>query len=230
MRLPEDTPINKVHELQGSGKSNTEIIQTLQGEGYSFQQISEALNKSQASPTAEPVAQPPTESPGKMEPSVLYSEGNEPTTPEPPAPSEPAIQEPQMEPMQESYQPQAWPEQESFNYPSSNLGATTEDIEEIAESIIHEKWQKMTEEFGDILSWKDKISNDIDAIKQEVMRVENRFENLQNSVIGKVREYDESVTDVGVEIKALGKLLSNIINPLTNNVKELEKILKDLKK
>lgn len=230
MRLPEDTPINKVHELQGTGKSNTEIIQTLQGDGYSFQQISEALNKSQTNPAAEPTAIAPQESSSELKPSVLYSEGNEPAAPEPSVISEPTIQEPQMQPMQESYQPQTWPEQESFNYASSSLGATTEDIEEIAESIINEKWQKMTEEFGDILSWKDKITNDIDAIKQELMRVENRFENLQNSVVGKVKEYDESVSDVGVEIKALGKLLSNIISPLTSNVKELEKILKDLKK
>ena len=229
--MPENSPIEKVLELQKTGKPNTEIIQSLQTEGYSFQQISEALNKSQSNPAAESAALVPQEAPSEMKPSVLYSEEKEPAAPEPSILSEPAIQEPQMEQVQESYQPQSWPaEQEPFNYPSSSLGATTEDIEEIAESIISEKWQKMTEEFGDILSWKDKITNDIDAIKQELMRVENRFENLQNSVVGKVKEYDESVSDVGVEIKALGKLLSNIISPLTSNVKELEKILKDLKK
>lgn len=226
--MPEDTPINKVHELQNSGKSNTEIIQSLQGEGYSFQQISEALNQTQP---GMPVAAAP-ESPSEMKPSVLYSEEPQPSTPvqEPSIPEPTPISEPQMAPAQPSYQPQAWPEQENFNYQSSSLGATTEDIEEIAESIVHEKWQKLTEEFGDLLSWKDKVTNDIDSIKQELMRVEGRFENLQGSVIGKVKEYDESVSDVGVEIKALGKLLSNIINPLTSNVKELEKILKDLKK
>jgi hypothetical protein len=225
--MPEDTPINKVHELQNSGKSNTEIIQSLQGEGYSFQQISEALNQTQQ---GMPVAT--QESPSEMKPSVLYSEEPKPTTPiqEPSIPEPTMIAEPQMAPAQQSYQPQAWPKKKTFNYQTSSLGATTEDIEEIAESIVHEKWQKLTEEFGDLLSWKDKVTNDIDSIKQELMRVENRFENLQGSVIGKVKEYDESVSDVGVEIKALGKLLSNIINPLTSNVKELEKILKDLKK
>jgi len=225
--MPEDTPINKVHELQSTGKSNTEIIQRLQGEGYSFQQISEALNKSQ-----QPAAMSSQLAPSEMRPSVLYSEDSELASPtqEPPVPEPENISRPQMDFNQGNYQPQSWPEQESFNYQSSSLGATTEDIEEIAENIVHEKWQKLTEEFGDLLSWKDKITNDIDSIKQELMRVENRFENLQGSVIGKVKEYDESVSDVGVEIKALGKLLSNIINPLTSNVKELEKILKDLKK
>ena len=85
------------------------------------------------------------------------------------------------------------------------------------------------DEFGDIIVWKEKTTTDIEAVKQELMRLENRFENLQSSVMGKVKEYSEGVSDVGIEIKALGKLLSNIINPLTNNVKELERIIKSLK-
>jgi hypothetical protein len=87
----------------------------------------------------------------------------------------------------------------------------------------------MMEEFGDIIAWKEKTTTEIEAVKQELMRLENRFENMQTSVMGKVREYSDGVSDVGIEIKALGKLLSNIINPLTSNVKELERIIKGLK-
>ena len=47
--------------------------------------------------------------------------------------------------------------------------------------------------------------------------------------MGKVKEYGEGVSDVSIEIKALGKLLSNIINPLTSNVKELERIIKTIR-
>jgi len=114
--------------------------------------------------------------------------------------------------------------------PSQSIGTSTEDIEEIAESIIAEKWQKVAEELGDMAAWKEKTTTDLEAVKQEIMRVENRFENLQNSILGKVKEYDQSVSDVSIEIKALGKLLSNIVTPLTNNVKQLEKLINDLKK
>ncbi len=237
--MPEETPTKKAIELQAEGKSNTEIIQTLQGQGYSFQQISEALNQAQAKASVEPQVQPPQQemaqesqpveqNPSEMKPSVIYSEklNSETDIPVPTPGSSPA---PATESFEGTYQPQAWPESQPMNFNSTSLGATSEDIEEIAESIINEKWQKLTEDLGDIMSWKEKINNDLDAIKQEVMRVENRFENLQNSVIGKVREYDQSVGEVGVEIKALGKLLSNIINPLTSNVKELQGIVKNLK-
>ncbi len=235
--MPEDTPTDKVIELQRTGKANTEVIQSLQKQGYSFQQISEALNQAQAKTSVEsqeyheetPIPQKQL-SPEKMQPSVIYSEdvalenmpeeSQETDVLPPPSPS--SISQ------ESSYQQQKWPQQQ-FTYQSPALGSTTEDIEEITESVIEEKWQHMMEEFGDMLAWKEKTSNDIDAIKQELMRVENRFENLQNSVMGKVKEYGEGVSDVGIEIKALGKLLSNIISPLTSNVKELERIIKGLK-
>ena len=222
--MPENSPIEKVLELQKTGKPNTEIIQSLQTEGYSFQQISEALNQAQAKKVIESTE--PKEEP--MQPSVIYSENQTAPIaqetmatqqePIPPAPSGmpeefrvPQIQEPMAQ----------------FNPPS--IQPTGEDMEEIAESIIEEKWHKMIEELGDINAWKEKTNNDVNAIKQEIMRMQNRFENLQNSVVGRVKEYDHSISDVGIEIKALGKLLSNIISPLTTNVKALEKLIKDLK-
>ncbi len=222
--MPEDIPTNKAIQLQKEGKSNTDIIQSLQGKGYSFQQISEALNQAQAKSTVEnaPVQEA---APGELQPSVIYSEENT-SKPEavPTAPPQPSDIS-----MAGEYVSQASAGQPSV-YPQPSMGPSTEDIEEITESVIHEKWQKMMEDFGDLLAWKENITNDLAAVKQELMRQENRYENLQSSVIGKVREYDKSVSDVGTEIKAMGKLLSNIIKPLTTNVKELEKLIKQLKK
>ena len=243
--MPEDTPTEKVMELQKLGKTNTEIIQSLQTDGYSFQQISEALNQAQAkisveaTPAGEATSKAPAtgNAPG-MQPSVIYS-GDEaekapgkalpPATGTAPAPAPSPEAEVAAPMVEESYSPQTWPEQQSFGYPTPALGSTTEDIEEIAESIIAEKWRKMIEEMGDVNAWKEKTSNDLDAVKQEIMRIENRFENLQNSVIGRIKEYDQAVSDVGIEMKALGKLLSNIVTPLTENVKKLERIVRDIK-
>ncbi len=241
MILPEDTPTDKVIDLQRTGKTNTEVIQSLQKQGYSFQQISEALNQAQAKISIEGLHAEamheeddnrPTRNAQKsgMQPSVIYSEEQE----EIPLGSEAHEEESDILPpspstiSQEQYHPQAW-SQQPFSYQSPALGSSTEDIEEITESVIEEKWQRMMEEFGDIIAWKEKTTTEIEAVKQELMRLENRFENMQTSVMGKVREYSEGVSDVGIEIKALGKLLSNIISPLTSNVKELERIIKGLK-
>ena len=47
---------------------------------------------------------------------------------------------------------------------------------------------------------------------------------VERALAGKVQEYSESLTDVTAEIKALSKLLQQILQPLTSNVKELQKI------
>ena len=53
--------------------------------------------------------------------------------------------------------------------------------------------------------------------------------DLQNSVVEKVSDYNRSVEDVGSEIKALEKVFKNILDPFTTNIKELNKITKELK-
>ena len=233
--MPEDTPINKIVELKSQGQSNTDIIRTLQEQGYSFQQISEALNQAQTKETIEGANPPATEttSSGEMQPSVLYNQEPPQETQQEAQVNPPALQAPtprsQTPAFSSEVQPQFWPEQQ-MPLPSQTLGTSTEDIEEIAESIIAEKWQKVAEELGDMAAWKERTTTDLEAVKQEIMRVENRFENLQNSILGKVKEYDQSVSDVSIEIKAVGKLLSNIVTPLTNNVKQLEKLINNLKK
>ena len=105
-----------------------------------------------------------------------------------------------------------------------------DELEELVESIIDEKWRSLIENFGDIGLWKDRVRTEIGSIKQELRRLENRFENLQKAVLGKVTEYDKHMIEVGSEIKALEKVFEKIITPLTNNIKELEKITTRLKK
>ena len=74
------------------------------------------------------------------------------------------------------------------------------------------------------------MRTDILSIKQELVRLDNKVESLQKIILGKVRDYDEHITEVGTEIKALEKVLQNVITPLSTNVKELSKITERLKK
>jgi len=103
-------------------------------------------------------------------------------------------------------------------------------MQEIAESIVEEKWEDFISKTGDINLWKETINNDIEAIKQEVLRTKERFNNLQNILIGKVTDYNKSVLELNSEMKSLEQVMQKIIEPLTTNVKELGKIAEDLKK
>jgi len=107
---------------------------------------------------------------------------------------------------------------------------TMEMVEELTESIVNEKWQDLMSSLGNIILWKEKMQTDIRSIKQELIKVEERFENLQNAVLGKIGEYDKHMLDVGSEVRALEKVMSKIIEPLTQNIKELNRITQEFKR
>ena len=107
---------------------------------------------------------------------------------------------------------------------------TMDQIQAMVESIIDERWQEVVANVGDITIWKSRINDDVTAVKQEILRTQKRIDELQKVVLGKVEEYGQGVRDVGSDMRALEKVFEKIVNPLTQSVKELSKITKDMKK
>ena len=107
---------------------------------------------------------------------------------------------------------------------------STDMVQEITESIVDEKWDELMDRVGDLRLWKEKINSDMTSIKQEILRTQNRFENLQKAVLGKVHDYNENIININNEMKALEKVFEKILQPMTENVKELSKITNKLKK
>ena len=113
---------------------------------------------------------------------------------------------------------------------SGQPNISTDMIQEITESVVEEKWDELMDKVGDLRLWKEKINSDMTSIKQEILRTQNRFENLQAAVLGKVHDYNENIININNEMKALEKVFEKILQPLTENVKELSKITDKLKK
>ena len=123
-----------------------------------------------------------------------------------------------------------------FSAPSMGMGSNLQQpqissdyIQQIAEEVVEEKWDDLMSKVGDIRLWKDKIDSDITSIKQEIVRTQNHFANLQKAVLGKVSEYNENILNINTEMKALEKVFEKIIQPLTTNIKELNRITNKLK-
>ena len=66
-----------------------------------------------------------------------------------------------------------------IDYTPSNI----DEIEELVESVVDEKWRSLLENFGDITLWKDKVRTEILSIKQELRRIEARFALDQSILI-----------------------------------------------
>ncbi len=204
--MPTENINKKIEEMKKRGSSNTKIIDTLKKEGFSSQEIYDALSNE-----GEKIGND-LEAPAPVSEEMDTAEEREENT----------EREEEIDfgmPTMRSPPPTQIPTRQS-----------TEQIEEIAESIIEEKWDELSATIGDLNMWKEKTASEIEAMKQEILRIRNSFENLNNIVIGRVDEYHKGITDVGIEIKALNKIIEKIIQPLTTNVKELSKITEKLKK
>lgn len=128
-------------------------------------------------------------------------------------------------------------QQQSFSMPqqmnapsNSSYGIDADKVHEIIEQVVSEKWDDMISKVGDIGSWKQKVEMNIVGTKQEIVRLTGRLENIQNSVLGKVQDYDKGIKGVHTELKALERVLERIMEPLVTNVKELQEVTESLKR
>ncbi len=238
-------PINKVLDMKNQGFTNNQIINELKKQKYSKEDITEAIaqadvkNEIEAPSPYESSINPPLP---RMPRDIQNQEDNnldyydQPPLPQAPMPSAP----PQYDelslseeaprsmiapsPSQTKQQSQLQPQQEFLNRDMS------ERIQEIAESIIQEKWDDFMGKIGDINLWKGKIDTGLISVKQELIRTNQRFENMEKAILSKTRDYQRTMEDVSSEMKTLEKVFEKIITPLTENIKELSRITKQLKK
>ncbi|MBS3144474.1 hypothetical protein J4208_02715 [Candidatus Woesearchaeota archaeon] len=208
--MANEPPTELVMNMVKRGASNKQIIEELESQGFSYEQIADALTQAE---TKANIETPPAPTPAGMQPSAMSM-----TRPMPPSNPSPQVMQVSSQMMRPAMT-------------ASNPGnRDTEDmIEQVAESIINEKWQKLMENMGDLNMWKEKVRTDVLSIKQELVRLDAKVESLQKIIIGKVHDYDQHITEVGTDIKALEKVLQNVITPLSSNVKELSRITEKFK-
>lgn len=205
-----EIPVNETLALLNKGLKREEITRSLEAKGYSLQQISDALNQAE-------IKQGVKGMPGQqMQESVMDQDLDIPL-PDQAEASQAAPQQQQYS----SYQQPQYQAAPSVNY---------DQIQVLVEQIVEEKWKDMMRSVGDIPVFKARVSDDMEAVKQELMRTQKRLEDLQMAVMGKVKEYNDSVMGIGNDMKALEQVFSKIMEPLVNNVKELDRITQELKK
>ncbi len=136
----------------------------------------------------------------------------------PPAPSPPLT----------TLQPSPVPFMEAPSPPSppsvDHVRLMTEDVEKIAEDIIDEKWTKLVGELNEIKNWKDTVAGQIDEVKESISKLDTKINDVQKAILGKVGEYNQSIKDVNVELKAMSKVFEKVLPTFTDNVKKLSEI------
>ena len=103
-------------------------------------------------------------------------------------------------------------------------------MEEIAESIIDQKWDELIAEVKKIIEWKEKVEQQNHKMSLELTKLKEDFTTLHQGVLGKLEDYDTRMRDVGTELGAVGKVFKDVIPEFVENVKELKAINKGHKR
>lgn len=203
--------VEKAGELQNQGFSDAQIYESLKKDGFTSVQIDDAINQSKlGSPPQEAEIEEAPE-PG-LRPSLLnnpQNSGNFTST------------------QFRNYS--SFGQELQDNTSSQNPRGGLDEVEALIESIIEEKWKNSMQRFGNLDIWKEKMKTDVASVKQELIRLEHRFDNIEKAILGKISQYDKNIVNIGNEMKVLEQVFQKIITPLTTNIKELARITKELK-
>ena len=113
---------------------------------------------------------------------------------------------------------------------SSSAGNTDEDIEELIEAIIDEKWAEVEKDINRVIEWKDGVDEKIGSIQEDIKQLQTDFDDLHKAILGKIGDYDKNILNVGSQLKAMEEVFSKVLPTFTDNVSELSRIADKLKK
>ena len=194
------SPVNQVLMMKQQGYTNNQIALMLQNQGFNIDQVNDAINL--ANLNSNPAADERVET-GMPDFGQSYEQ--------------PRQQQAQQQPV---YQQQSQAEEGSID---------DERIQEIAEAIIEEKWDEFAGDIRKVIEWKDRSEDRISKIEQQLIDLRLSIDSLTKSIMGKISSYDQNITDVGTEIKAMEKVFQKVLPTLTENVNKLDRMTKGYK-
>jgi prefoldin subunit 5 len=72
-------------------------------------------------------------------------------------------------------------------------------------------------------------TNSIETIKDNIEKLNQRIDSIQNTMVGKTEEYNKTISDVNVELQAFEKVIDRLIPAISDSIKELRDLVDDLK-
>lgn len=191
----------EIQQRQAEGRSDQEIIQILNQEGYSQRDIAEAISQTQIK---EAVAGSGS---GQM-PQQEYAQ----QYPQPP----------QQQPQQQDYsyypqqQDQAGYGQQSYDsYNSAGLSADT--ISEVAEQTVLEKLSPLRKRLEEVMDLKTTMEAKLSYLDERLLRIERVIDRLQLSILQKVGSFAANVEDIKKEMQETNKTFKAITEKHTHH-------------
>jgi len=231
--------LEQVMQLKQQGQNDSQIIESLQQQGTSPKDINEALSQSkvksaineqevmmQQSPQTPQQAPAPSPETQQMQPSMMQAPSPE---QQPPTQQEQQFTQPMQEmaslPTSTIQQPQpSYPEYSQYPEYQPQAASDIETINEIAEQITEEKTTQLKKQITGFTKFREEISLEVEKANERLLKIEATLNELQMAVLGKIGQYGKDIQNIAKEMHATQDSFSKILNPLTDNIRELQKI------
>ena len=242
--------LERVMQMKQQGATEPQIIDFLRQEGVSPREIDEALSqskiKSMIDTEQEEIPQPEepfemSQTP-EMQPQITPMQPNmapmsyqQENYPQQDDYQEPRLSQSLQTPMQqipshmqqpvvyEQGQEQYAPQQYYEEYAPQQT-SDIETINDIAEQIVEEKNAELKKQISSFTEFKDSLSLEVEKINERINRIENILNELQMAILKKIGEYGEGIQNIEKEMHATQNSFSKILNPLTDNIREMQRI------
>lgn len=111
----------------------------------------------------------------------------------------------------------------------TELETESEDIEVLVEKLISDKTKGMEMRNKDMEASIGKIHADVHELKNLTVILKEKYADLQEESLGKVEDYAKELENVGAQIKAMQRILKDIIPTLSDNIIQLQKLVEEIK-
>ena len=194
-----DDDVPDVSSMLSNGMNQQDIIDSLRQQGYDSTTIKEALVNA-----------------------IKNNSGNQ---------NQQTNQQPQnIQRVQQIQQPVMQEQKPQYDNSQSSLNnQNLESIQQILEQIINEKWKSSSSELNSLRSSLNINTNSIETIKDNIEKLNQRIDSIQNTMVGKTEEYNKTISDVNVELQAFEKVIDRLIPAISDSIKELRDLVDDLK-
>jgi len=248
----ERIPTGRAISLSSQGVSEPEIIKTLKDEGYTPLQVDQAMKDALKSSVGTAGAGAPAPPPGPLPESGLAPPRKE-MRPEdiptlPPLPTEASLPPPVPEPLPPEGAAADIPEmpEREFEEPIlpgeepiprlreslSGRGMKEERrraLEELAESIIEEKWMGIREEIMNLKSQFQELNLKIASMEQSVRQIQGEKKTEMEHIEDKIDTYKQSINEVSAKMESIEKAMKDSLTPMMQSMRSLTETIRTVK-
>lgn len=110
--------------------------------------------------------------------------------------------------------------------PMPQMGISTE---ELVEKIVSEKMDRLEKRLADQEKIHSDLLQEIGQVRSSLNDLKGKYSQLQEDSVVKIEEYNKELEGVGTQIKAMQRVMQNIIPTFAENVRSLTEVVKELK-